>query len=322
MATSQAASVAPKTLDELRQRLQAARRPKSDLRLGRGSTNVLAAMVDAPSYAAVSSISEIAQANSVNPSTVTRLAKKLGYHGFADLQDIFRRYVADKGGFYSGHAASLLPETGETESGSVVLLREIAESEIANVAGSLEDIRGEQLDEASRLLAGARRVRVLGLRQCFSLAHFFAYALHLVRDGVAALGSSGHTLTEELADLGGQDAVVVISFRPYTSDTVEACAVVRRQGTPIIALTDSHGAPIAGERDLTFVVETEGAFYFNGLASSLIVIEALLALVARALGKKAVRRLENMERLFEALHVEKWPGEFRTYTDRRNTQWR
>ncbi len=305
MATSQAESVVPKSLDELRQRLQDTRRPRSGFRLGRGSANVLAAMVDAPNHAAVSSISEIATVNSVNPSTVTRLAKKLGFTGFGDLQDVFRRYVADKGGFYSGHAASLLPDPGETMSGSRALLLQIAESEIANVAGSLEELHGDKLDEATRLLARSRRVRVLGLRQCFSLAHFFAYALHLIRDGVAALGGSGHTLTEDLADLSKDDVIVVISVRPYTRDTVEACAVVRRQGTPIIALTDSYGAPIAGEHDPTFVVATEGAFYFNGLASSLIVIEALLALVARELGQKAVRRLEKMERLFETLHVER-----------------
>ena len=125
MATSQANPGAPKTLDGLRQRLRDAKRPRSGLRLGRGSANVLAAMVDAPSHAAVSNISQIATANGVNPSTVTRLAKKLGFTGFGDLQDVFRRYVADRGGFYSRHAASLLPEPGETMSESLALLHQI-----------------------------------------------------------------------------------------------------------------------------------------------------------------------------------------------------
>jgi hypothetical protein len=52
-------------------------------------------LADQPEQAAVRSISEFASLLGVNPSTLTRPAKRLGYGGFSDFQGIFREAIAN-----------------------------------------------------------------------------------------------------------------------------------------------------------------------------------------------------------------------------------
>ena len=73
----------PRTIEALRELALKIGRDESELSLGAKAHDVLARLVGMPEQAAVRSISELAGLLSVNASTLTRLAKRLGYAGLA-----------------------------------------------------------------------------------------------------------------------------------------------------------------------------------------------------------------------------------------------
>src|SRR5690606_38032446 len=102
----------PQSLHELRELVLLIRRDESDISLGAKALEVLSKLVDAPEQTAVRTISELGEQLSVNASTLTRLAKRLGFSGFNDFQDVFREAIADETGyFYSRQAGRLLSAT-------------------------------------------------------------------------------------------------------------------------------------------------------------------------------------------------------------------
>ena len=84
----------PQSLEELRTLALALARGEGDLSLGGKAQSVFSRLLDAPEQAAVRSISELAASLGVNPSTLTRLAKRLGFDGFSDFQSVFRNAIA------------------------------------------------------------------------------------------------------------------------------------------------------------------------------------------------------------------------------------
>lgn len=300
MSESEPAMGPPQTVQELRSALLALRRRTTHRSVGRRGLATLQSMIDAPHQAAVYSISDMAVAAGVNASTLTRLAQRLGYRGFSELQDVFRRYIAGSRDFYSRQANRLLDDDG---GGDYPVLR-FAEGEISNVETTARSIEPEKIDEAAAALVGARRIRALGLRQCYSAAHLLSYGLGLIRGDVAVMGGPGGTLAEELAALGEGDVLVVISFAPYTREAVGVCEAARNDGARVIAVTDSVDSPPARHAGHVFVVATGGPFFFNAMASTIVLIESLLALVARRLGEGAVSELRRRETLFQQLHTE------------------
>ena len=99
--------VAPTTLPALRQLLEQITQGQVALRLGAQARRVLTAMVEQPQRAAVSTISQLATELGVNASTLSRLAQRLGYSGFNDLQAVFRRELTEGSHFYSEQASRL-----------------------------------------------------------------------------------------------------------------------------------------------------------------------------------------------------------------------
>jgi DNA-binding MurR/RpiR family transcriptional regulator len=61
---------------------------------------------------------------------------------------------------------------------------------------------------------------------------------------VLLIGGEGGTLEMQLRAIGRTDALVVVSFAPYSSEARRAAATARKAGARIIAMTDSVVAPI------------------------------------------------------------------------------
>lgn len=293
---------APVSVDELRHLVARIQSGDSKLRLGARSFRTLAGLVDAPRQAAVYSISELAETLDVNASTLTRLAKRLGYTGFNDLQGVFRRHITDGEDFYSRRADQLL-RTDPALHHSIGLLNQIAQDEIANISAMIENVDAQAFERTARLIAGSRAVRVHGLRLFFSMASWIAYSLGMIRNDVALLGDPGHGVAHALAQLERGDVLIVLGCAPYTRATIEACEIAAAHGMRIVALTDSYASPLAAAAEHVFVTPTGGMFFANSTAACLILAEGLLALVARVLGQEAVSALKKREALIDELRV-------------------
>lgn len=292
----------PASLEELHEHLAGAGAGRGDARLGRRSTEVLAGMLAAPRQAAVYTISELGTAFGVHPSTLTRLAKALGYRGFSEFQAVFRRHVAGTGHFYSEQASQLREVTGNQHD-SLALFSRIARDERANIQGMLNNLDAATVQAVARRLAAAQRVRVLGLRQSYSLAGYLSYGLGMLRDDVAVL-SPEHGLAHGLGQLRSDDLLVVLGFAPYTRLTATAARVAQERGVPLVAITDSFASPLAGHATHSFIAPTGGHFFSNSLAGVLVLLEGLMSVVAWSLGDSALQALEAREALIGAMDVE------------------
>ena len=105
----QVAAKPPRTIEDLRALALSIGRDEAGFSLGAKAHDVFAKLVEAPEQSAVRSISELADQFGINPSTLTRLAKRLGFEGFSDFQAVFRKAIADdQQYFYSRQAGRLM----------------------------------------------------------------------------------------------------------------------------------------------------------------------------------------------------------------------
>lgn len=296
-------SAAPVTLESLKLLVGDIHAGKSSVSLGPRAFQTLARLVDEPHLAAVSTITHLATRLGVNASTLTRLAKSLGYKGFSDLQGVFRRHVAgSEENHYIRQINRLAAADGRGNDTLGVFLRVIG-NESGNLSKLAAGIDAERLDTATSMLCAAREVRVHGLRQFYSLANFFSYGLGLIRDRVSILGEAGHGIAHSLSQLNDQDLLVVLGCNPYTRATVDAGRVARDVGIPVLAFTDSSASPLAANADCTFVIPSTGDFYVNSTAAWVALLEGLLTLAARDLGEQAKATLRSREALFQTLGI-------------------
>src|SRR5215471_12259727 len=309
-----APAMAPRSVEGLRALVVRIGRNETGLSLGGKAHAVLAKLVERPEEAAVRTITELADAHGINASTLTRLATRLGYDGFADFQSVFRDSVAQShrhfyshqaerlvAGASAGDAAKSVSVAGAAEIATVM---QLARESVTNIEGFLAQLSGPELRDAAKLLAHAPRVRIFGLRQFHALAAFLAYALGLVRSDVDLLDAPGLGTAEGLAQLQRGDVVIVTSVAPYTRAVAQVAKTAAAAGLTVIAITDTRASPLVPPARHAFFIPHGSSFFSNSMGAYVVFCEGLLNLVATQLGKQGLRSLERRERFITELGIE------------------
>lgn len=299
-----AAPSVPRTIEGLRQLALQIARDEADVSLGAKAHAVLARLVDMPEQAAVRSISELGELLGVNASTLTRLAKRLGYAGFGDFQDVFREAIADDQRYFYSRQVGRLLTAGYGSRENTGVFEQLAEETAANVRGFVSQLDPEALRAGAGRLAAARRVRVHGVRQFHALASFLTYGLGMLRSDVALLDAPRLGVAEAIAQLQPGDVVVVASCAPYTRSVARVAEVAARSGLDVIAITDTRSSPLAGPARHAFFIPHASSFYSNSMGAYVVFCEGLLNLVARELGDRAAVALAERERVIAEMNVE------------------
>lgn len=289
----------PETLEQLTELLVAIGQGEADIRLGPKAHDVLARLVAQPEQVAVGTISSLAEQVGVNASTLTRLAKNLGYGGFSEFQALFRQTVTEGADFYSQQADKLLSDQREELEG----FQRIVNESMQNLQQCLRQLDADQLHQAAVWLSEAPRVRVYAERQFFSLAGFLRYGLGMIRPGVTQL-QPDRGLADSLIDLSEDDVLLVASCTPYTRNVVEIAETMKESGVRVIALTDYHASPLATCSDISFLIPHSSSYIVNSMAAHIVFAEGLINSVAGVLGDEARRMLQANEAMIRKLRIE------------------
>ena len=295
---------APKSVEELRHLYIAIRNGTHAIRLTDRNLRVLKHMLDSPDGTAAKTISEIAQENDINISSVTRLAQKLGFDGFPGLKDLFRSNLKQRKRFYSKQVRKFLQKGHADPKDKVSLLEQVIQDEWSNVMLMAEAFDQKRFANIVRLIIKAKNILIVGLRSSYPLAYYLGFHLKLIRDHVTLIGQAGHTLAEDLSELRQGDILIAISVNPYTRDTVDACSICNKQKVDIISITDSISSPLAAETENFLITSIKGDYFFSPIAAAIICIETLLSELVNQFGDKAIQRLNYTEHILDKLQTE------------------
>jgi DNA-binding MurR/RpiR family transcriptional regulator len=214
-----------------------------------------------PDEVALGTASGVAERAQVQASTLVRFAQSLGFAGFSELQGVFRSHLRTRWPDYSERLKAL--HEGARDSGDPLhLLHGFADSAATSIANLREVVRREELDKAIGLLVGAGTIYVVGQRRSFGVAHYLAYALAQLGVKATLVDNVGGLGPDQLANASEADALVAVSFAPYSPVTVSLAQNAHKRRTPLVVITDSALSPIAGIADARFeIVESDfGAF--------------------------------------------------------------
>lgn len=292
----------PASIEELRLLLVAIARGEAPIALGPKARTALGRILELQGSPALLSITALAEELGVNPSTLTRLARSLGYPGFGGFQSVLLdASLARPGAFYSRQAQTALASGAQD-------LRTRAErlcrENQANIDRFLDAFDAASFEAAVERIVTARRVVILGMRQFHSFAAFLAYGLRMVRSDVGLLDAGGLGIAEGLATLAPGDVLVSASCAPYTGAVVEVTRVAKAAGLGIVAITDRASSPLVDASDVALFVPHDTSFLSNSMTAFIACAECLINACAASLGDQAAEALAERDHFIARLGVE------------------
>jgi DNA-binding MurR/RpiR family transcriptional regulator len=289
---------------------------------------VAAVVADDPEAVAFGTVADVARRAGASGATVVRLAAKLGFDGFVELQAAVRDEMARR--LRPASERIRRPAAGDVLGAALA-------TEMANVAGTLEGVDRAAFEDAVELLSGVEtssgtllerrthrqggsgapkvaesgrrgggrgrgngRILVLSGDASSGVAGLFAAELSMLRPGVALVGGSEVRLARLLADVAPSDVLVVIDLARYDCAVVDAARRSADRGATLVALTDSALSPLAAVAALSFTAAVSGAGPFDSHVGLLALVNALLAGAAARLRRSATDRLDQVEAAWRA----------------------
>lgn len=263
---------APATIEDFRQRLVAVADtlPK---RL-RQCADFLALNSD---KIAVSTVAEIAQAASVQPSAVMRFCQLLGFSGFSELQRLFRQDYSHRWPDYPARLAALRAQSTENPA---ALLAEFVETGRASLESLTATVEDAALQKSVDILVDAPMIHLIGLKRAFPVAYYLAYAFGKMSVPALLHHRIGELDQQHLMRPG--DALIAISYAPYTQATIEAATDAGAKGISVVVLTDALTSPLQRLGTATLLVREVDMGDFRALSASF----ALAITLATAVGAR------------------------------------
>lgn len=215
-----------------------------------------------PQMVADLSIHELARQTFSSPSTIVRLCSHTGYSGYRE----FRRAVTTELAKRDQTRAEVRGKIQRSDS-----LHEIIEKiTFANIL-SLEETR-DLMDETVlrscvELVRRARVVYLFGMGASLCAAKD-AYLKFLRLNKLCIINEDWHSQLVQSRNASNEDAAIVISYSGATAEMIECMTNLKKNGTPIIAITRYVQSPISEMADHCLYTAANEALFRSGAMSS------------------------------------------------------
>jgi DNA-binding MurR/RpiR family transcriptional regulator len=248
---------------------------------------VAEAILHSPQSVGFGTVADLADSAKVGAASVVRLAAKLGFDGYSDLQasiqdDLMRQLRP---------AVERIDETlgdGPRSAHAAV--------ELANVRATIEAADPRSIEQLTARLADlSRPVVMLSGEASAGVAAQFADQLQQLRDAVSIVSGSDVAVRRAIAVLPHDATAIVIDLRRYERWLLDAHASLRERGVWSAAFTDSILSPLAAQADVTFMLSAHSVGPFDSHVGTLALLNLIGAEVAGALRTSARNRLAAVE---------------------------
>jgi DNA-binding MurR/RpiR family transcriptional regulator len=247
---------------------------------------VAEAILSSPQSVGFGTVAELAGSAGVGAASVVRLATKLGFDGYTDLQACVQRDLMNQ----LRPAAERIHQAGHSQRLTHAAV------ETSNVQSTLEAASDEALDQLVRRLADLERpVIIVSGEASAGVARQFATQLNELRGDVRELRGSDVAVRRELAVAAEESTAVVIDLRRYEQWVLDAHAMLAKRGIWSAGFTDSMLSPIAAVAGTTFLVSAGSVSPFDSHVGTLALLNLIIANVATELRSSATTRLADVE---------------------------
>ena len=240
--------------------------------LTQAQKRIAEAIVDNPEFVAFATVDKLSAQLGIASSTIVRFAYRLGLDGYPELQERVRVLVRSRlrGADDEGDDSSIAHLGDSTAAASL-------RHDLDNLRNTIAELDAETVEKAVDVICRARRVFFTGGLASGPLAEYTAHTFNRLRGGAQVL-SLGDTAAEILG-LTPDDALVVFSFPPYASQTLQVLDAARKRGVTVVGITDSLISPL-GKVDVTLTSRVSGVGPQNSLVAPMGIINVLLNGVA------------------------------------------
>jgi len=178
-------------------------------------------------------IKEIAEANYVHPSTLIRVAKKLGYKGWLELRTEFLAEQTYLQTYFEDVDANFPFQSND---GLMTIANKMASLERSTIDDTLSLLNHDDLQKAKQLLLNAKQIKIFGSNANLLISQDFALKMRRIKKNVVTSQTMGEDAYEAF-NSQEDTCAILISYTGENGFIMQIAKILQKQNIPIIAIT-------------------------------------------------------------------------------------
>lgn len=235
---------------------------------------------------------EIGKEVNVSESTVIRLAQKLGYKGYADLQEMIQKEVTTDRILSQHEEISSIKEEQS-------LFKMLIAQDLANIQKMMSDLDEAMLEKAVNMISEAKNIYIIGNLSTYGIADFFAQWMNMVLRNTQLLVYEDRNYYTNLAKMNEETVLIPIIFPRYMKSTMETVKYARNKGTKIISITDSQLSPVYPYSDAILISPIRSNINIDSYTATLSLLTSMMRAVSIKLKVKVKDNLKEIEQVYK-----------------------
>jgi DNA-binding MurR/RpiR family transcriptional regulator len=239
---------------------------------------------------------EIANEIGVSDSSVIRFVKMLGYAGYTEFQQQVQNELKSLMQNYSVNLgpSSKLKKT-KLEPEATDLSNRVFNLTCSNLEATFANNPPDKIGNITDILLKSNQKFIVSVRGSASVAYFLGEKLRLILPNVRPVLQGDYSLIHNLADIGPNDCLFLVSFPRYSRIVLSAISMAVKAGAKIIVLTDRITSPIAKKADEILLAHCETIGFSNSYVSALFLADLIIADISQKLSPENLERLNLIE---------------------------
>jgi DNA-binding MurR/RpiR family transcriptional regulator len=237
------------------------------------------------------SVQDISKATDISVASIVRFAQSIDFKGYLELRDEIGKVLQND--IKSKEIFSLVDKKKLKDDA----LTHVANQDIKNINDTIHSIDRKSFDSAVKIIMNSTHVYTGGLGVSYLLSELLSYQLSQIAVCASALTHNYSTFMEQVLHLKKTDSIILLSFPPYSIETIETAKFASSKGIKVISITNKNASPITRYSDNVLIVSSENMLYTNSFAAISVLINALTtecALRMKSASKKMIKDLNEV----------------------------
>ncbi|MFL2128417.1 MurR/RpiR family transcriptional regulator [Ruoffia sp. FAM 26255] len=222
----------------------------------------------------------LAQLTHTNPTSLIRVAKKLGFKGWTDLKDAYLKEWHYLNSNYNSIDANL---PFEKQDNLLSIANKLATLEHNTIQDTLSLLDYQNLMQAQEKLLKAKEIKIFGSHTNAMISQDFVTKMRRINRNVS-IASTFHYIDYEAYHSTEDTCAIVISYTGENDVMLKCIDMLRERGSSIISLTSIGDNTISKLSDVTLHITTREKLYskianFTSNTSIIYLLNLLYAVV-------------------------------------------
>ncbi|MGM9904352.1 phosphosugar-binding transcriptional regulator [Enterococcus sp. 10A9_DIV0425] len=202
-------------------------------------------------------IQQIAESCYVHPSTLIRIAKKMGFAGWVDFRDAF---IAEKE-YLEGNFQEVDANLPFSENeGIMTIANKIAALEKMTIQDTLSLLFHDELQQAKHLLLRSKKVVLFSSDSNTLIAQSFKLKMNRIKREVSIVPTSGESYYAAY-NCRSEDCAILISYTGENQMMLRTAEILKEMNVPILSLTSIGESSLSVVSDVVLRLTTRERLY-------------------------------------------------------------